>query len=727
MDEVKDLAEEEDREWETNLARETQAAASGRVTTEVKKSADAKRVDYARQGNKWWLTDQGIRERRALKFSEGVSAYIRDIWALLPKNERKKVEKDTYCAFCRAVAKILTGGGGYDPEEDWRADSHGLGPMAFGLFYDAVFQLVDLWTETSLEADYQDFLRNLVKDMPWIKHLPGGTAAPGVSGAKGAAEDPQQQEGEVAREEHRTPLKSGATGKAEVEATPTSVLERPCSTASSTASGGEACGVCGADDGEATRQCTDCDQCFHAECVGAPPPEAAGGAWQCPECTTDGTGMARCGVCEEEVHAGAEAVCPECHARFHAECLGLAPEDAAGGAAFACPQCVPPGKAVLTIDVAGAPDADGYFQVEIGVTAHEVVAEGLLEVAGSDDLEIVMKLPGLSLPYNKLPTVAEPLRVPALAPGASHTVTCYAKNSFSFRKAARTYIMASLRCLEEEAGAASTSPPAEVAKAVLPLALDPETGQIRRRGRKPKPRRQPRAGRGQATRGPRAAGVRVARLAEGGEPARSKPGRPAGARAAASGRADHDYKADPYQDPAGWGAEEPSGWRLWGQEDDRGYAFVGDGPGRKAERRRLAPRPHTSPAPAPAPAARPTYNPIPRLPGAEHHWAQSGPGVTGYVGQPRGPPARVALRPRTEAGPRPKEPPGGAPRRRPGARYVEFREADGTVRFTLSQVEFAWGPLGEGPTRVGRAGQQLERDRERGVSRLGRSGGRQKN
>ena len=110
------------------------------------------------------------------------------------------MEKDTYCAFCRAVAKILTGGGGYDPEEDWRADSHGLGPMAFGLFYDAVFQLVDLWTETSLEADYQDFLRNLVKHMPWIKHLPGGTAAPGKSGAKGAAEDPQQQEGEVARE-----------------------------------------------------------------------------------------------------------------------------------------------------------------------------------------------------------------------------------------------------------------------------------------------------------------------------------------------------------------------------------------------------------------------------------------------------------------------------------------------------------------------------------------------
>ena len=59
-----------------------------------------------------------------------------------------------------------------------------------------------------------------------------------------------------------------------------------------------------------------------------------------------------------------------------------------------------------------------------------------------------------------------------------------------------------------------------------------------------------------------------------------------------------------------------------------------------------------------------SYNPIPRLPGAEHRWAQSGPGVTGYVGHPRGPPARVALRPRTEAGPRPKEPPGGAPRRR---------------------------------------------------------------
>ena len=87
-------------------------------------------------------------------------------------------------------------------------------------------------------------------------------------------------------------------------------------------------------------------------------------------------------------HAGAEAVCPECHARFHAECLGLTPEEAAGGAAFACPQCGPPGKAELTIDVAGAPDADGYFPVEIGVTAHEAVAEGLLEVAGSDDLEI---------------------------------------------------------------------------------------------------------------------------------------------------------------------------------------------------------------------------------------------------------------------------------------------------------------------------------------------------
>ena len=52
----------------------------------------------------------------------------------------------------------------YDPEEDWLDDNKGKEQMDYPDFFDALFELADMWCDTVHAADYARLLNQLLED-----------------------------------------------------------------------------------------------------------------------------------------------------------------------------------------------------------------------------------------------------------------------------------------------------------------------------------------------------------------------------------------------------------------------------------------------------------------------------------------------------------------------------------------------------------------------------------
>lgn len=65
---------------------------------------------------------------------------------------------------------------------DWKQDARGLETMPFGLFFDAIFQLADLYVETIDPDDYVKFLDDIrvtfVRVIPEPSQPSSGSASP---------------------------------------------------------------------------------------------------------------------------------------------------------------------------------------------------------------------------------------------------------------------------------------------------------------------------------------------------------------------------------------------------------------------------------------------------------------------------------------------------------------------------------------------------------------------
>ena len=52
----------------------------------------------------------------------------------------------------------------YDPEEDWLDDNKGKEQMDYPDFFDALFELADMWCDTVDAGDYARLLNQLLED-----------------------------------------------------------------------------------------------------------------------------------------------------------------------------------------------------------------------------------------------------------------------------------------------------------------------------------------------------------------------------------------------------------------------------------------------------------------------------------------------------------------------------------------------------------------------------------
>ena len=138
--------------------------------------------DLRSQGNVEMYTDEALRQRSSLRSHPEIMSCIHRWWycLLIPtfdKNLNGVLEKNEYIVFHKCLnmalqASIESHSKAISPQkatqmalEDWEADSNGFGHVDLEMFENALFELVDLWTDTTDVQEYLDFLDFLFSSM----------------------------------------------------------------------------------------------------------------------------------------------------------------------------------------------------------------------------------------------------------------------------------------------------------------------------------------------------------------------------------------------------------------------------------------------------------------------------------------------------------------------------------------------------------------------------------
>ncbi|CAG9329088.1 unnamed protein product [Blepharisma stoltei] len=120
-------------------------------------------VPYYLQGNRRFESNAMIEARNRIRNSPEVRESINRFWSLVKKNPMGRVEKEVYTQLCLCFSKLLLPDFSRDDslkviEEDWDTDSAGADALDYKHFYDAIFQLADIWTEEVNPNTYAEFL-----------------------------------------------------------------------------------------------------------------------------------------------------------------------------------------------------------------------------------------------------------------------------------------------------------------------------------------------------------------------------------------------------------------------------------------------------------------------------------------------------------------------------------------------------------------------------------------
>lgn len=140
---------------------------------------DTSSVPYYQQGNRKYESAGIMEQRNKIKHASSVREAINRFWQLLPKNSSGHIEKQYYIELCLRFSKLLLPDFSRDEslsviEEDWEADSEGCPSLSYSQFYNAVFQLADLWTEEILPTAYSDFLLKIFRRITCKKVIDDG-------------------------------------------------------------------------------------------------------------------------------------------------------------------------------------------------------------------------------------------------------------------------------------------------------------------------------------------------------------------------------------------------------------------------------------------------------------------------------------------------------------------------------------------------------------------------
>ncbi|GAX74551.1 hypothetical protein CEUSTIGMA_g2001.t1 [Chlamydomonas eustigma] len=169
------LAKEDKEAFKAESEQALSAALAGvsEVKLHVEDVRDLQKINYLHQGNAGLYTEEAVKQRHDLRTDGGLMEAVRTWWRYLPKDETAKlpqVTKPVYCAMVVIIQMVLLprfkmkGDINYDPEEDWLDDNKGQDSMGFPDFFDAMFELADMWCESMSASDYTALLSQLLLD-----------------------------------------------------------------------------------------------------------------------------------------------------------------------------------------------------------------------------------------------------------------------------------------------------------------------------------------------------------------------------------------------------------------------------------------------------------------------------------------------------------------------------------------------------------------------------------
>jgi hypothetical protein len=125
-------------------------------------------IPYYTQGNLDLYSDENIRKRMSLKLDKTIGKIIQHWWnaSVKIKNKPNKISKITYLSLAMAIYTVMMPDDAgktledarKNSERDWRIDSRGNIYMDYPLFFDAIFELADVWCETTDREEYILFL-----------------------------------------------------------------------------------------------------------------------------------------------------------------------------------------------------------------------------------------------------------------------------------------------------------------------------------------------------------------------------------------------------------------------------------------------------------------------------------------------------------------------------------------------------------------------------------------
>ncbi|KAJ1451990.1 hypothetical protein M885DRAFT_569220 [Pelagophyceae sp. CCMP2097] len=168
--------------WATSLkdfALQRTTAAShvkrGAVVTHVRRDSPA--VPLEQQGDLGFYAEEAQRKRWRVRHDPNFKSLMASLW-LLVTNGNAQLHEAGYLKLVRALHFVVRPPP-LDPVfvrdstlRDWKTDSGGLPTIGYEKLFDAIYQLVDVWTETCVVAEYVALLRRLI----------GGVAAFGPGG-----------------------------------------------------------------------------------------------------------------------------------------------------------------------------------------------------------------------------------------------------------------------------------------------------------------------------------------------------------------------------------------------------------------------------------------------------------------------------------------------------------------------------------------------------------------
>ena len=125
-------------------------------------------VPYQQQGSARFETEAAKARRQLIMYDASVRDAITRYWSIAPKTESGRVSKEVYIGICLRISKVVLPG--YSEadrrqviEDDWGNDSQGAETLDYFLFYRAIFQLADIWTNSLDVQEYVDFLTKIFR------------------------------------------------------------------------------------------------------------------------------------------------------------------------------------------------------------------------------------------------------------------------------------------------------------------------------------------------------------------------------------------------------------------------------------------------------------------------------------------------------------------------------------------------------------------------------------